>query len=352
MPVDHLRGMNLAERYPSTLELAQAYSIHAPVMSLIPNVRRGLAYAQKSFAIYKSLGDLWGQGQSNSFHGMVLYVASRYTEAIERLREAARLMERTGDYWEVNIAHTHIANSLYRLGDLAGAVAEARQVHQSGLELGDIQALGIGLDVWAQASGGQVPPETLQTELQRPRTDAQVRAQVMLAEGVRLFTRHRVEEAAAVFEKALRLAEKAGVKNAWTVPLRPWLASALRRQVEKTPDSPLGNRSTLLKRADKTARKALRTARTFQNDLPHTLRECGLIAALQGNVRKARQSLDESLAVAERQGARFEHAQTLLARGQIGQKHGWSEAQQDLTTARQALRSIGADFALDDAATS
>jgi hypothetical protein len=47
-----------------------------------------------------------------------------------------------------------------------------------------------------------------------------------------------------------------------------------------------------------------------------------MIAALQGKVRKARKYLDESLTVAERHGARFEYAQTLLARGQIGQQHG------------------------------
>jgi two-component system sensor kinase len=113
------------------------------------------------------------------------------------------------------------------------------------------------------------------------------------------------------------------------------------------PDASSGDRAALLKRAAKTAHQALRTARTFQNDLPHALRECGLIAALQGQIRQAREHLDESLAVAERQKARFEHAQTLLARGQIGQPNGWPDAQQDLATARQALHTLGADFALD-----
>lgn len=68
--------MNLAELYPPTLELAQAYSIHAPVMHLIAQFSRGIAYAQKSFAIYKSKKDLWGQGQSLHFHGHVLYAAA------------------------------------------------------------------------------------------------------------------------------------------------------------------------------------------------------------------------------------------------------------------------------------
>ena len=151
----HLRGMNLAERYPPTLELAQAYSAHAPVMSLVPYISRGVAYAQKANAICKSLGDLWGQGLSLHYNGLVLFVASRFEECIEKCRDAVRLLERTGDFWEVNVARHHIANSLYRLGDLAGAIAEARTIHQSGLELGDIQASGICFDVWVPPRAGR-----------------------------------------------------------------------------------------------------------------------------------------------------------------------------------------------------
>src|SRR5207253_950865 len=88
----HLREMNLAERYPPTAELAQAYSEHAPVMSVLPLWRRGEAYALRSLAIRSDLGDVWGQGQSLHFLGVVLYGASRFQECIEHLREAARLL--------------------------------------------------------------------------------------------------------------------------------------------------------------------------------------------------------------------------------------------------------------------
>lgn len=345
----HLRGMNLAERYPPTLELAQAYSIHAPVMSLVAYFSRGIVYAEKSFAIYKALGDLWGQGQSQNFHGMVLYVAARYDEGLERFRTAERLLERTGDIWEVNIARTHIANSLHRKGDLAGAADLARRVHLAGIELGDIQAMAITLDTWAKASGGRVDPEILQTELKRSRDDVQVSAQVMLAEGLRLFMLERFAEAAVVFENGHLLAARAGVANAWTFPNLSWRAAAFRRQAEMTSQWNPAFRAALVKQASKVARKAVRVARTFQNDLPLALREAGLIAAMQGSLGRARQCFDESLSVAERQGARFEHAQTLLARGRVGMEVGWREAQEDATSARQALRSLGADFALDEA---
>src|SRR5262249_22584954 len=92
----------------------------------------------------------------------------------------------------------------------------------------------------------------------------------------------------------------------------------------------------------------LKVAGKFQNELPHALREAGLIAAMQGSISRARRHLDESLAVAKRQGARFEHAQTLLARGRVGLEVGWPEAEADVTMASQDLRSLGANFALDE----
>ena len=50
-----------------------------------------------------------------------MYAGSKFTQCIEKCREAIRLLERTGDYWQCHIARYQIAASLYRLGDLRGA---------------------------------------------------------------------------------------------------------------------------------------------------------------------------------------------------------------------------------------
>ncbi len=347
----HLRSMNLAERYPPTEELARVYSIHAPVMGLVAYYSRGIAYAQKGLDICKEKDDLWGQGLGLSFYGLILYVASRYEEGIEKSREAVRVFERAGDLWEVNVARVHVAFCSYKLGELATSAELAEKVHFSGVELGDDGASGNSLDVWAWATGGQVPDKLLQTELGRDRTDVQVTGQVLMAEGVRLFMLDRPAEAAEVFEKGHQLARKAGLQNAYVLPLRSWTASALRRQAETTSSWAPRSREKLLKRAAKVTGKAVRIARKFQNELPHALREAGLVAAMQGSIGKARKHLDESLAVAERQGARFEHAQSLLARGRVGLEVDWPGAAEDVATARATLRSLGADFVLDDVQT-
>jgi len=338
----HLRELNLAERYPPTLELAQAYSEHAPVMSLIPFFKRGIAFAERSVAIRKSFGDLWGQGQSLHFYGVILYASSQFKACITKCREAIRLLERTGDYWEVNIARYQIAASLYRLGDLKAAIAEAQRMYRSGVELGDAQATGISLDIWARASLGKVPNEVIQAELARPQKDVQRNAQVLAAEGANLFYQGRPAEAAKALEHGQQLVDQAGVKNAWVAPLLPWWATALRQAAETATDITSGSRRLLLRQAALAARRGLRLARKFQNDLPHALRESAMIAAIRGRPRRARRLFDESLKVAERQGAAYEHAQTSLARSRVGRELRWPGADQELAKAEERLRTLTA----------
>jgi signal transduction histidine kinase/CheY-like chemotaxis protein len=332
--------MNLVEQYPPTPELAQAYSEHAPGMSLIGYYSRGIAYAEKSFVLRKSFGDSWGQGQSRNFLSILLYAASRFSECVEKSREAIRLLQRTGDYWELNMARYQMGAALYRSGDLRGALQVAQCMHQSGLELGDEQASGISLDIWALATGGRVPEEILKNELKRSRRDAQGTAQVLLADGLRLMAAKQCQRAAERFSEALIIAKKAGIVNAYVAPNLAWLATALRCQAEEQSSFAPWKRDALLRRAEIAARRALRTARWLQNDLPHALREYAQILAMRGKSRRASRLFQRSLAVAHRQGAKYEHAQTLLAYGRLRQELRRPGADLHVAAAEAALREI------------
>ena len=338
----HLRGMNLAEYYPPTLELAQSYSEHAPAMSLLPWYGRGETYAKKSLAIRTDLGDVWGQGQSLHYLGIVLYCGSRYRECVERIREAVRLLERTGDFWEVHIARYQSAAALYRLGDLQSAVEQARRIHESGLELGDHQASGISLDVWARAAPGTVPADRLQVELERIRPDAQGTAEVLLAQGVCLMDADEHAQAVAAFDRALAVARQAGVMNSYVAPNVAWLASALRRQAQSDHSHTPWKRRQLIRRATVVACRSVWLALRFQNDLPHALREAALVLAVRGIRWPVRWLLDFSLSVAQRQGAAYEFAQTLNVRGQLGTELGWPRAEDEIEKAANLL----CDFSL------
>ncbi len=121
-------------------------------MSLIPIPAVGIRYAQRSLIMRREIHDTWGQGQSYHYYGILLYSAGRFRECVDACREAVRLLEMTGDYWEMHMARYQIAASLYQLGYLEEARLEARLLHESGLALGDQQASAISLDVLARTT--------------------------------------------------------------------------------------------------------------------------------------------------------------------------------------------------------
>ena len=337
----HLREMNLAERYTPSAELAQAYSEHAPVMTMIPWFARGTAYGEKSLQIRTDLGDLWGQGQSLHFIGVVDYAASRYQECIEHCRRAADLLDRTGDCWEANTAKWHIAFSLYRLGDLAGAVEASRLVRRAAIEIGDHQAAGIALSAWSKASSGEVGADIIHGDLERLGEDVHTAAEVLQAEAVRLIGAGRPDEAASTLGRAARMVKSKGLKQEYVAPIQPWLATALRLQAEASPAWSPQHRHAL-RQAVRAARRARRIARSYPNNLPHALRESALIDVMRDRPRVARRRFDKSLRAAEGQGARHESAQTLLARGTVGVDLGWAGAGDDVAHARRTLAELAA----------
>ena len=333
----HLRSLNLAERYPPTPEMAQTYSEHAPAMMLLPWHRRGVRFAQRSHEIRVRLGDRWGQGQSLHFWGAGLYAASDFDRSLERMREALELLESTGDQWEVNNCRLQIAMALYRLGDLPAAAEMSRVARKAGLEIGDAQARGIGLEGWAKATDGLVPEELIQAEVERSSEDLLTLASVWQAEGVRLLAVDDAEGAIRSFDESQRLFRHAGMKNAGVSPVRPWLLTSLRRQAESAPPA---ERRRLLRRARSVARQAGRRASFYRNDLPHVLRERGHLAALAGRRRRARSLFDRSLEVAKAQGARAEALRTRAARGELGHVIGRPEDVDDGERARAALADL------------
>jgi diguanylate cyclase (GGDEF)-like protein/PAS domain S-box-containing protein len=346
----HLREMNLAERYPPTPELAQAYSEHAPVMTMAPWYSRGLRYAERSLAIRREFGDVWGQGQSHGFCGVVLYAGSRYRETIDHAREAVRLLERTGDRWEQHTALWHLVFAHHRLGELGTAVELARQLHASATAIGDQAAAGIVLSGWARAAAGAVPAEAVAAELARDNDDAHTSAEVRVADAVRLLAAGDVDAAVARLEEAAAIAAAAGLRQEYVAPIGPWLATALRLRLEAADPHDRRGRRRRLRRAGRVARRAVRLARAYRNNLPHALRERALVASLQGRARRADRLLARSLAVAAEQGAAYEVVLTRVAAARLAVARGRPGAAEDLAAAeadRAALEPLPPDGGAD-----
>ncbi len=334
----HFRGLNLAERYPLSAELGQAYSEHAPVCTMLPAFSRGVRYASRSREIRERLGDVWGQGQSLSFTGVTLYAATRYESAAGACREAGRLLERTGDRWEVNTAGWNLAKCLHRQGDLRSAAETAQRVITAAQGIGDAASAGISLSVLAHATGGQVDAGLIAAELARGSADAHTACELHMAEGLRLLGAGQVDEAVSRLADGMALARRARLRQEYIAPVYAWYATALRRLVEATPAHSPGLRATRLRAARRAVRRARRWAFSYANNQPHALREAGLLASLAGRPRRAMRLLTRSIEVAGRQGARYEQALSRLARAEVSAANGSSGAEVDVARAMvQAL---------------
>lgn len=335
----HVREMNIAERFGPSPELAQAWSEHAPVMTMIPWYSRGIAYAKKSLQLRQALGDIWGQGQSLGFYGVVLYAASRYEEAMAACQEAVRLLSITGDQWEMNTARWHIAFCQYRMGRFGEASELASEVHHDAERIGDMSSAGIALSAWSRSTGGRVPIEATARALARHHEDRHTTTEIRLAEALRLLGSGQPAAAVTILEEAWAGVKEAGLRQEYVVPIVPWLATAIRAQTEVAdPNDPAVDR--LRKRHRRASRQAVRISRSYKNNAPHALRELGLSYAAAGRVVTARRMLRRSVAIASRQGAGWEETRSGFELARIDAALGTPGAASELEWARRELEQI------------
>jgi two-component system sensor kinase len=342
----HLAGLNRAEAAPPTLELAQAWSEHSPVMSLVPWHNRGAEYANRSLKIRTELNDVWGQGQSRNYFSILLYATSRYEHCIVQAEQAEEILQRTGDYCELNIARYQRAASLYRLGKLNEASELAKQTREDAIKIGAHQSTGNILDVLVRASLGNIPLEFIELEKKRGLNDLQLQPQLLCAEGVYyLVNRDDPVTAISCFEKGIEIAKKAGISNCYTTPNFAWLATALREKISI--DRRNGTVSAAsFHRHFVAAKQAVRIGRRFKNDLPHALRELGLAYADRADQKRARKSLMESLKLAQSQNARYESALTQQAFEQMDARFGWRIVDEEDQPGTLEVREIEASVRL------
>ncbi len=331
----HLRGMNLAERYQPTTELAQIYSEHAPGMSLIPLSRRGIAYGRRSLQIRTEQNDVWGQGQSLHFLAIALYSAAQFEECVDVGRRSVRILERAGDFWEKHIAQYQVAASLYRLGRFTEAAQLAREAYDSGLAVGDFQVCGNIIDIWARSTNGDVPQKVLQCELERPRSDVQGQAHVRLAQGIVLLSEERFSDAVQAFDAGITVARNAGILNTYTSPLYAWKATALRGCLENKSLLTRRLRQAIIKQHRSAARKALLIALRFRNELPHALREYAWAQIFQNRNRRAMYLLSKSIQIAQQQSAVYEVIQSDQLLQRVRLESGYLGAEKSLEIAER-----------------
>ncbi len=309
----HMRTLNRAELFLPCEEVAQAMSDHAPAMSLVPYPARGERFAKRSLKIRGDLNDTWGKGQSLHYYGIVLYSAARYADCIEACREAVRLLEKTGDHWEMHMARYQIAASLYNLGRIDEALHEARSLHIQGLDLGDQQASAISLDITARTQTEPIDLEVFDRELSRERIDSQGTAQLLLGKGIAQLSHGELTSAEKSFRAAIKQGRTSGIRSVYVLPNFAWLATTLRCRAELTTKFQPEQQNKLIRSARFWARFLLILGWPYKHSVPHALRELGLTSAMMGRTSQAVRHLKRSINVARRLDMKYEERLSRLA---------------------------------------
>ena len=319
----HLRGMNLAERFNPSLELAQSYSEHGPALTLFTWFSRGLSYVHKSLEIREHLKCRWGCGQSEGYLALVQYAANRLSQSVQHAVTAEKVLDQTGDLWETNIARYHIAASKYYLGELDEAVETSRDTFQSALAIQDYQSTGNILDVWARASGGNVSMDLIKQEQQRKVVDFQRDCHLLLAEGVCLIKEERFDDAALCFQNGISISKKKGIVNAYTMPCYTWLLTAKRLRIEQRIRSGGIAERSEIKKLYRSALCTLVLAKRYRNELPRIYHELGLLLDLLNNGKRCRRMLELGINVARIGGCGAELVSLRETYHRFGKKHLW-----------------------------
>lgn len=337
-----IRGINLGERYVASRPLAEIYTtlVGAVGCALPPADKLAFRVGEAALRMHRQTGNLGGEGRLNVYLCAPAVSSFQAARTLELSCQATRILERTGDRWDLNAARWASALALLLKGDLEGSARESRQLYQQALAIGDFKFVGNALFVWARASAGRVPADYLRTELDRPQHFAHTMAELRAAEGIRLLAAGRPAEAALSLEAGRRQMYAAGMQDMFVSPMLPWLVTALRTQAESALPMAARRRRALLWRAAHRGAESLAMSFLFPNDRAHALRECGLVFAHLGFERTAAWLLDRAVEFAERTCQPYEHAQSLAARGALRTARGIPDAGEDLAAARAISRYV------------
>lgn len=332
----NLRALREAESLGPGRELGTSYALYACLTVHVPWLtERAREHARKAVELQDLHGDPWDRGCALGRAGYVDLMLGDVDRGVEQLRQAVDLFELTGDPWERLMSTYNLAVGLLYRGDLGEARERARSVWREATALGDRLIAVSSLRVLARL-GGEIPEGADLPD------DAGVMALTSLeVRGLRHLFAGRLDEACECLAQALAKAGPLALERAATAG---FLATALRQRAASASGA---RRLDLLRQARRAARTAVESCHgRYRAQMPRALREAGLLALERGQEERGRRLLDESLAVAQATGMRYEEALTRQERGRSGRDLGWPGAAADLAAGEAALEALGARWDL------
>ena len=240
-----------------------------------------------------------------------------------------------GDQWEVQIVTGLLSNICYARGNLQEALELARSAYRDSQRWNNQIGAARAVQAWAFAADGELPEHLVRFELDKDGTSLYRRFELLQAQAMQQAGQKRYLSAVQSAREGLAIGS---CIPGFQAPIYPWIATWLREAY----DLEQGDRDGLRTSMQQAGKQAVQKTRKFPLGRSHALREAAMIFARSGDIKRARKSFDESLALATELGQKRERALTLIARGELGTALGWAGAGTDLDTAAALMEKLDA----------
>lgn len=331
-------GLNRAERVKKSSALSLQYIVHANDMAVLGWHSRARKYYRAAFELSQSLNDQRLAGVAVSHNSIGKLAAADYEAGVAKATEAQELLYKLGDFeWEG--AQLWLSMNLYHLGKLSEAAAAAHKSLHSSVREEHHFLSALNLLYLVKSSLGRVPFEELVGSVSVP--DGNIVAQTAVLVGESHWHAHhgRFEEAYLGCKKAWAACKEHYCLNTFNMSVPCSLVTSIRHYAESL-ESRSQNAKALRQEWYRTAGWANRLSWLLPPQQPHALRELGLAYAHRGRTKKALALLSKSCDVAEQQKARFEHALSSIALGQLSNRVGRKDGDRMIRAAESQLQEI------------
>ena len=297
------------------------------------NIKRVDYYGSIARAYAEEMNDRYGlalffqaYGFGQAFNGIYLSACHEMDVSIQGYNEL-------GDVWRRIMTEAGLAWTNSYIGDFARAQRIARKGFATAVKYGQNRLATGFLIAWLKSTDRCFPLERMLATFEQDHDDlfysSCLKAQIASWHLKNGNMEKSIEEASDAVRTAFAYYPfHSGASSAFAV-----YAHALRELA--TTNDPNDKRG--YRQAINAAKQAVRFTRKSNMNLPYSLRELALNYMMAGKLSKARRHIGESCNVAEKQGARYEYAQSLLVLGQVGEKLSKPEAGQQIEEAENQL---------------
>lgn len=324
-----LVGLNRAERLPRSKALSVNYVVHGNDMAVLGWHRRADRFYQSAVKLSEELNDRWGATLARSHWGLGKLGAADYRRTLELCIPATAEMAKLNDVFEYHAALMFTSIAHYGLGDLASAFKVAKVLFDSCVRVNDNYVGTWAAFQVARCTRGAAEVDVLYNCVHVLPGNTLSKVNSLTALAYFHLHRGRTEEAIHLLDEALSACIRTAYLVSFNSNVPNEAAAAHRLHVHHLESSGADSRRAC-RRWMRMAKWANRVSWLISPERPYALRELSLAYEHRGRIRKAWKLARKSVAVAEKQKAKYELAQSLLVQGRLGKQLGYLEAEQQM----------------------